>query len=165
MLHYLWKQGRERHTRHSPLPTPPPSPPPHLPPYPLSECVQRQLGRQHYPPNNKLLTGVICWKAGLPRSQFLFKSLVRTSFGGGGWGGIWKFPCETGLTSLAFPRVASSQASGANENLSAEVEIALSICGLRMSSLLYSLHMALFLLQEGGPLPGPETGLLSNTWK
>ena len=21
------------------------------------------------------------------------------------------------------------------------------------------------LLQEGGPLPGPETGLLSNTWK
>ena len=68
-----------------------------------------------------------------------------------------------GLTSLAFPRVASSQASGENENLSAEVEIALSICSLRMSSLLYSLHMALFLLQEGGRLPGPETGLLSNT--
>ena len=23
----------------------------------------------------------------------------------------------------------------------------------------------LVMLQEGGPLPGPETGLLSNTWK
>ena len=23
----------------------------------------------------------------------------------------------------------------------------------------------LIMLQEGGPLPGPETGLLSNTWK
>ena len=26
-------------------------------------------------------------------------------------------------------------------------------------------HLGRHLLQEGGPLPGPETGLLSNTWK
>ena len=26
-------------------------------------------------------------------------------------------------------------------------------------------HQSRHLLQEGGPLPGPETGLLSNTWK
>ena len=26
------------------------------------------------------------------------------------------------------------------------------------------LRKGLVLLQEGGPLPGPETGLLSNTW-
>ena len=26
-------------------------------------------------------------------------------------------------------------------------------------------HQSFHLLQEGGPLPGPEPGLLSNTWK
>ena len=26
-------------------------------------------------------------------------------------------------------------------------------------------NCTLIMLQEGGPLPGPETGLLSNTWK
>ena len=29
----------------------------------------------------------------------------------------------------------------------------------------FSEKYMMYVLQEGGPLPGPETGLLSNTWK
>ena len=101
----LGMETGERKTYTVPPPTPQPL---------LSEFFQRQLEQAALPIRQQASdsTHVICWKmytkAGLPRSQFLSKSPVRTSFRGGWWGGIWKFPCEMGLTSLAFPRLASS---------------------------------------------------------
>ena len=58
-----------------------PHPPTHPHNHSYHSSSKGSLNRQHYPCDNKLLTGVIGWKtymkAGLPSSQFLFKSLVR----------------------------------------------------------------------------------------